>query len=228
MNGAWLNGRSRKFARAFLHFIETPNQTILDLRRGVCHDRRKKGSANNIRGSPHLADHLWDLTNRRWLHFNRGDSGDARDPMPRWTDVCPLPVLALCVVLSMGIPLLPWTLFSPAVAVFGTYFGGVPAACILLAITFVCTWAAYSCYRLKVRGWWTALLMVCVCTLSTLITFARCGLWPMYEAMGFPAEYLAKIKQYDFLEGPPLYLMTIAGTLPVIGLLAYTKRYFKK
>ena len=79
-----------------------------------------------------------------------------RDPSVRWTDRCPLPVLAvsllcafaaLCMALMMGC--YGWTF-----PFFGVVLNGVPGAACILPTAAVLGYVAWGMYRLKIAAWW--------------------------------------------------------------------------
>jgi len=55
---------------------------------------------------------------------------EARDPVPRWTDACPLPVLALCLWAWLCLPMMLFMPFSGHMVMpfFGMFLTGAPAA----------------------------------------------------------------------------------------------------
>jgi MFS family permease len=155
---------------------------------------------------------------------------EARDPVPRWTDACPLPVLAISLMLGCAVVFLPLTMlvYKSLVPCFGSYVTGLPGAVILLVTAVLFAWAARATYRLNMAGWWVAFLGFALWMASAAITMARVGLLPMYEKMGFPQAQLDMLKQMGFLEGPWLWIMLVACWLPFLGYVIYTRKYFKK
>jgi len=154
----------------------------------------------------------------------------ARDPVPRWTDACPLPVLAVSLMLGFGagmMALMPLFYLS-VVPCFGHYLSGAPAAALLLVTAAVYAFGARAVYRLNLAGWWIAILGYGLWMLSALVTFARLGLLPMYKLMEFPKAQLDMFRQMGFLHSPWLWVMMLVCWLPFLGFLVYTKKYFKR
>jgi len=153
----------------------------------------------------------------------------ARDPVPRWTDACPLPVLALSLLLGFGAACMPFmVLFHGVVPFFGRYLSGAPGMVLLLASAVAYAWAARASYRRQLAGWWVAVLGYGLWMLSAAVTFARAGLLPMYERMGFPPAQLEQMQRMNFLHGPLLPVLTAICWLPFLGGLLYVRRYFKR
>jgi hypothetical protein len=155
---------------------------------------------------------------------------DARDPVPRWTDACPLPVLAISLLLGCGAFFMPLMIavYNSVVPFFGCYVTGLPGATILLATAVVWAWAARATYRLQIAGWWAAFLGFGIWMFSAGITFARIGLLPMYELIDFPKAPLDMVRQMGFLQSPLLGVLMVACWLPFLGYVVFTKRYFRK
>ncbi|MCX7009318.1 MAG: hypothetical protein NTY53_19070, partial [Kiritimatiellaeota bacterium] len=129
---------------------------------------------------------------------------EARDPVPRWTDACPLPVLAVSLMLGCTAAMMPLVIlcYHSVVPCFGTYLSGAPAAAILLGMAAAYAFAARANYRLNIIGWWIAILGFGLGMLSAVVTFARVGLLPMYELMEFPKAQLDMMRQMGFLQSP--------------------------
>ena len=111
---------------------------------------------------------------------------ETRDPVPGWTDACPLPVLGLCLWLLFGVPMM---LLMPLIGhgvmpFFGVFLSGVPGSLFCLAIAAIWSYAAWLIYRLKPQGWWLILIAMILVMASSLLTFARHDVLEMYQLMG--------------------------------------------
>ena len=87
-------------------------------------------------------------------------------------------------------------------------------------------YVAWGLYKLRIKAWGCAVLLIILWALSTVITFSRVSMLDFYEKMNFPQRQLEIMKQYDILESPA---MVLPFGLWVVGLLAYllyTKKYF--
>ena len=155
---------------------------------------------------------------------------ETRDPVRRWTDACPLPVLAISLMLGMGAAMMPLLIgiYHSVVPCFGVYLSGAPAAAILLVTMVVYAWGARANYKLNVAGWWIAVLGFGLWMLSAVVTFARVGILPMYAIMEFPKAQLDMLRQMDFLNSPSLWMLMMVFWLPFLGFVVYTKKYFRK
>jgi hypothetical protein len=114
-----------------------------------------------------------------WIRFYQSPhvtaTCEARDTTPRWTDACPLPVLALCVwlaadcLLSAVVMLLQCPCGHNEIDFFGISLTGFPA--VLDDFVMIAFWicAIWLLYKLDMRGWWLALAGMIVGAISTIV-----------------------------------------------------------
>jgi hypothetical protein len=151
------------------------------------------------------------------------------DPKIRWTDPCPMPVLALSILFAMSIVWMPAAVaYRCAIPLFGVIISGPAGAVAILLITLVMAYLAWGTYRLQMAAWWATLLLAIVGTLNMVVTFSRVDLMQMYEKMGMPADQLEMIRKMGMVEtmsqwGP---WMNLAGGAAWLGYLLYVRRYF--
>jgi hypothetical protein len=152
-----------------------------------------------------------------------------RDPQVPWTDRCPMPVLALSLILAFSVVSMAslgvyrWTM--PLLGVFITGAAGAAAA---LLIALVLAYLAWGTYRLQSIAWWGTLLIGIVGTVNTVVTFSRTDLTQMYEKMGMPADQIELIRKVGVVEmmsrwGPWLGL---TGGVGWLAYLLFVRRYF--
>ena len=155
---------------------------------------------------------------------------DARDPVARWTDHCPLPVLALslwccfCVPMMLLIPLMDHFV-APF---FGMLLTGIPAKLFLVFLGVLWAVAARLLYRLDSRGWWLVLITFGVGMLSTILSFARHDLLEMYRLMDYPQAQIDQIQKSGLLEGNSLVWLMAFFMASFLGYLLFIKRYFRR
>jgi hypothetical protein len=115
-----------------------------------------------------------------WVFFYKSEhvknTCEIRDPVTRWTDACPLPVLGFCLWLFLGVPML---LIMPltghcVMPFFGMFLTGLPGALLCLAIAVIWGYSGWSLFKLESRGWWLILIALCVSMVSGLLPL-RCG-----------------------------------------------------
>jgi len=154
---------------------------------------------------------------------------EMRDPLPRWTDACPLPVLALCLWLLFTVPMM---LLMPIAAhgvmpCFGIFLTGLPGSLLCLAIAAVWTYAAWLVYHLNPQGWWLILISLLIFAASGAATFARHDVLEMYQLMGYPQEQIDQLRQTGLLTGNHMLWLMLGSLLPFIGYLIFVKKYFR-
>ena len=154
---------------------------------------------------------------------------ERRDPLPRWTDACPLPVLALCLWLLFGVPMM---LLMPiagegVMPCFGIFLTGLPGKLLCLAVAALWSYAAWLIYHLKPQGWWLILIAVLVFAASSSVTFARHDLEEMYHLMGYPQAQIDQLRQTGLLTGNLMAWLMPISLLPIIGYLIFVKKYFR-
>ncbi|MGD0015914.1 MAG: hypothetical protein ABSC38_00095 [Verrucomicrobiia bacterium] len=154
---------------------------------------------------------------------------EARDPVVRWTDACPLPVLALSLLLGFSaVSMLPMlVVYHSVMPFFGRLLTGAPGTLLILVMIALWGYCAWAAYRLKSAGWWIILIGVGVMMASSLITFARVDPIEMYRLMGYPEQQIAQIEQYSFFKGGNLFLLMLICPLPLFGYLLWVKKYFR-
>ncbi|MGO8838560.1 MAG: hypothetical protein ACLQAH_18315 [Limisphaerales bacterium] len=153
---------------------------------------------------------------------------ETRDPITRWTDACPLPVLGLCLWLVSSVPMM---LVMPlaghcVMPFFGMLLTGLPGALLCLAIAALWGYAAWRLYKLDVRGWWLILIALCVFTMSGLVTFAQHDMMEMYRLMGYPEAQIEQIQKIGLLAGHRMIWMMSFSMLPFLGYLFFVRKFF--
>jgi hypothetical protein len=154
---------------------------------------------------------------------------ETRDPVTRWTDACPLPVLGFCSWVAVSVPtMLVMPLAGHGVMpFFGIFLTGMPGTLLCLAIAILWSYAAWSLYKLELRGWWLILIVLCVFMVSALLTFARHDLVEIYRLMNYPEAQIEQMQKSGLLVGNRMmWLMAFSG-LPFLGYLLYIKKFLR-
>ena len=149
---------------------------------------------------------------------------ERRDPRERWTDRCPLPVLALSLMAAGGAISLPaLAAYHWALPCFGAIVSGGAGAAFALVLLLALAGIARGAYRLRPAAWWAALALLLGWAVSTGLTFMRRPLVDYYEAMGVPTEQLAMLAQ---LPGGWMVGATALWVVAGLGYLLWVRRYF--
>jgi hypothetical protein len=158
------------------------------------------------------------------------DTCESRDPIERWTDACPLPVLAFCLWLVFGAVMMLIMPFSSngVMPFFGTFIDGFGGSVFCVAAAAVWGIAALMLYQLDDRGWWVILIALCVMLLSGVLTYSQHSIWEMYHLMGYSARQISDIKHSGVISNSGMNWMMALSTLPFIGFLFYIKKYMQR
>jgi hypothetical protein len=117
---------------------------------------------------------------------------EARNPAPSWTDACPLPVLASCLFVILGVmTLVPVAFVRPAFPFFGQILIGIPATILFLVLSALGLYTAWKMYRLTVGGWWLQVACVLFLGVSGTLTCIRHDTMEFYRAAGYTGQQLA-------------------------------------
>jgi hypothetical protein len=154
---------------------------------------------------------------------------EARDPVTRWTDACPLPVLGLCMWLMLTVPMM---LLLPiagngVMPFFGTFLSGVPGTVFCFALAAVWLYVAWSLYNLEPRGWWVMLIVLGLSLVSGLVTFAQHDIMEMYRLMNYPEAQIEQIQKLGLFNGNYLVWMMLIFMLPFFGYLLFLKTFLR-
>ena len=152
---------------------------------------------------------------------------ETRDPVIRWTDACPLPVLGICVWLALGAPLM---LIVPlaghcVMPFFGMLLTGLPATIYCLVSAAIWGYGAWSLYHLDQRGWWVMLIAFCMLMLSGFLTFARHDILEMYQLMNYPAAQIEQMQKTGLLAGNRMVWLMAFSMFPLFGYLIFIRRF---
>src|SRR5262249_34172303 len=123
-----------------------------------------------------------------WFHRRRGlkEELERLDPLPRWTDSCPSPVLSLALSLAIS-ALLCLPFVRGPLPLFGWRLTGLAAACVILPCAVVLAALAVATYRLSPIGWWGSLVAVVIFTIVSVDMSFRVDLAPLAAELPSPS-----------------------------------------
>ena len=155
---------------------------------------------------------------------------DARDPVTRWTDACPLPVLGFSLWTWFAVPMM-FVLALTGMAVmpfFGMFVSGLPGALFCLMVAAIWGVAGWRLYRLDVRGWWLILVAMVLFMVSGLLTYSQHDISEMYQLQGMPQAEIDQIQKMGLFTGNRMSWFTLLCSVPFIGYLLFIKKYLRK
>jgi hypothetical protein len=165
------------------------------------------------------------------LFFRRQDVEETckrRDPVERWTDRCPLPVLAVSLLLGFGaVYSLLTAVTTPFMPFFGRYLTGWAGSAGLVILAGIDGFLAFSLYRLRLAGWWIAVGALGLRVISSALTFRHTDLLQLYAKMGWSEAQLQQMSASPALRSGSMMLWwSLAFTVFFLGYLIWIKRYF--
>ena len=155
---------------------------------------------------------------------------EARDPVVRWTDACPLPVLGFCLwqVLAVSTFVVMPLAAHGVLPFFGMFLTGVPGTLLYFTLAVVVGRATWSLYHLKPRGWWVILLTLALFGLSSVLTYAFHDVTEMYRLMGYPEAQVQQMQAIGMFSGHRMGWLTALSMLPIFLYLVWIKRYLTR
>lgn len=155
---------------------------------------------------------------------------ELRDPVERWTDRCPLPVLAICLVQAAGAGSV---LFTPGLGAgfpIGNFaLAGWPARLLWLAFGVFSLWVARGFYRLDRRAWLAYFIVILALVANYTIALHLLGQEGYYRAFGLPDWQIKQMMENPFMRDDDRFTwLTALAAVPFAGYLLYLRRYFPK
>jgi hypothetical protein len=168
-----------------------------------------------------------------WVWFYQSKNVKAtcevRDPVTRWTDRCPLPVLAISLWLAFGsfwLLTLPFV-FGGVFPFFGTILSGITGTIVYILLACLWIYIAWSLFKLQLRGWWLIVVLLCLFSVSSVLTYLHHDMIEMYRLMGYPEKQIAMIEQLGVFKGNLMAWNCLISTVPLIAYLLFVRRYFR-
>ncbi len=154
---------------------------------------------------------------------------EARDPVVRWTDRCPLPVLAVSLWLGLGTAsMLVMPVFHSVAPLFGMLLSGAAGTVFYLALAAIWGYAAWAVYRLEWRGWWMVFVAFILFGVSNVITYSVHDISEVYALMGYAPAQVEQMGALGFSGRTPMAWWSAAFILPLLGYLWYIRRFFRR
>jgi hypothetical protein len=151
-----------------------------------------------------------------------------RDPVERWTDRTPLPVLGASVALFTGaVYMLLVGLTTPLFPFFGRYLTGIPAAACFVVLGALDFYLAIALFRLQATGWWIAVFAAPVRMLSMILTYRKADLMQAYSKMGLSDAQLQMLNSSPMFRGHIMLWWGLVSMVLFFGYLVWLKQYFK-
>ena len=153
-----------------------------------------------------------------------------RDPVERWTDRRPLPVLAAALFAAWGVVGgggLAWHASPHVAPFFGRYLTGLPASALLLIWLAADIYAAFALFKMKASGWWVAVAAASVQTLSTILTSRQTSIIDAMNMAGWSKQKVEFMQQSPGLATKGMWVSVAFGIAHLLFLL-WLGRYFRR
>lgn len=167
-----------------------------------------------------------------WVLFYRSRhvkaTCEALDPVERWTDRTPLPVLAICLWLpfSSAIMIMLGLAYNGVLPFFGNFISGPVGAGVCLLVALIFAYATWAMYHLRWSGWWSVMICMGFFVISAFFTYSRHSIDELYALAGYSEKELDQIRQFNLFDGKSLSWVTLLSMVPFGGYLLYLRRYF--
>jgi hypothetical protein len=150
------------------------------------------------------------------------------DPRPRWTDQRPLPLLGISVVCALAsLSCLLALINYRAMPLFGFIVTGAAGMAVILVSLVAFAFAAVLTYRRQIAGWWLAIAIVGLFTLSTIVTALRLDPNRLVEAMGMNPQEAKMYRDNPMSEPIVMGIVGVVVSLVTIGYLLWARKFFQ-
>jgi hypothetical protein len=151
-----------------------------------------------------------------------------RDPVERWTDHAPLPVLGASVVLFAGsLYMLSVGLTMPMFPFFGRYLTGLAGAACFVALAFIDIGLAVGIFRLRIFAWWIAIAMSLVRLVSMILTYSKADLMRTYAKLGWSNAQIEMMNSNPMFRSHVILWWSLVSVFVFLGYLVWLRRYLK-
>jgi hypothetical protein len=165
------------------------------------------------------------------VFYSRQDVAETcrhRDPVERWTDRAPLPVLGVSLIFFTGAMYMVLVgVTTPMFPFFGKYLTGFAGAACFLFMAALDLYLAIALFRLKSLAWWIAAITVPIRILSMALTYGRADLMQAYSKMGWSDSQMQKLNANPIVHSHVALWWSLVSMVVLWGYLVWLKRFFK-
>jgi len=146
-----------------------------------------------------------------------------------WTERYPFSLLALLLLFVIMIIVMHIAIFFQSLfPMFGQIMLGRQSVYIIALCILVLGILIYGTVRLKIWAWWGSLVYVSLLTISSVMSFSRHSFYDIILMMNLPAYEMEFLDKMTLLHDYHLVGLFTAPLLIILGLVIYSKRYFRK
>jgi hypothetical protein len=151
---------------------------------------------------------------------------ERRDPVPRWTDACPLPVLGLSLLMAFAAAAMVMAASFPVFPVFTALMTGPAAVALILVLAALYAYFARAAYRLQPIGWWGPLAVLPLHTLSGAVYLRMGNINEYLSAMGTQTTQSRMLVDSGVFGGSLLIVCCLAWLAVLVGYLLWVRKFF--
>lgn len=151
---------------------------------------------------------------------------EARDPHIRWTDKCPLPVLALSLAYGLTtLSALIGTYTNTPIPFFGTLLTGLASQVYYLLQLGLAAYLAWGTYNLTRNAWLMSVGLTVLFGASAVVSYSTIDMTTLYRAMNVPYDQIELMRQQGWGTDRIAFIFGVLSIL-WLGYLVYVKKYF--
>jgi hypothetical protein len=164
------------------------------------------------------------------VFYSRNDVAETccqHDPVERWTDRTPLPILGASVVfVTQAVYLISTGLTAPMFPFFGHYVTGASGRALFLVFAVLDAYLGIAFFRLKPLAWWIAIVAAPVRLLSMAVTFGRADLVQAYAKLGWSDTQLQMLNSSPLVRSHMVLWWSLISSVLFVGYILWLRRYF--
>lgn len=151
-------------------------------------------------------------------------SCETRDPITRWTDRSPLPVIGGCLLIGLSAGSILVLLAQAAFPIGAIFLSGWPARLLWLGTAIVLLQGIPGFYRCDRQAWNRIMFTIIMVVSLYLVTLFIAGQAAQYQAMGLSEQQIAQIMR---LPAWPMAIYRVLATVLTLGYLFWLQRFFR-
>jgi hypothetical protein len=151
---------------------------------------------------------------------------EAADPVIRWTDRVPLPIVALVLMMGYGAVSMLATATYGVIPLFGTIVTGAPAVITVVALAGLLGYLSVQLFRMKRSAWWTVVLLHVIGGVAGAFTVLRTDMDKLYAQMGIGTQQFRAMNFGSIYHDPLLWALMAVCWAAMLAYLIWTRRFF--
>jgi len=164
-----------------------------------------------------------------FLFYRREDvrqTCEAADPVIRWTDRVPWPVLAIATLLGFMSFATLANVGAPVVPFFGMALTGASAALTMLTMSGLFGFLTVQWIVMRKSAWWTTLMLHIIGALVAMATLVSGDVGEVYAKMNVPREQIQAMQLDTLGRSPALWIVMLLVWTAYLLVLLRTRHYF--